>query len=114
MIFVNKVMLIGRLTRDAELIVLNNSSRKGLKFTLAIDRQYKSSNGEKETDFIPVAYFTEHADKLMEYLTKGRLVFVSGKIRIKSLEDANGKRSYFTNIEADHINFLDSKKENAI
>ncbi len=110
----NKVMLIGRLTKDAELIVLNSSSRNGLKFTLAIDRQYKNSNGEKETDFVPVAYFTEHTNKLMEYLTKGRLVSVSGKIRVKSLEDANGKRSYFTNIEADRIDFLDSKKSNAI
>ena len=110
----NKVMLIGRLTKDAELIVLNSSSRNGLKCTLAIDRQYKNSNGEKETDFVPVAYFTEHTNKLMEYLTKGRLVSVSGKIRVKSLEDANGKRSYFTNIEADRIDFLDSKKSNAI
>lgn len=110
----NKVVLIGRLTKDAEPIILNGSARNGLKFTLAVDREYKNANGDKETDFIPVAYFTEHADKLIEYLTKGRLVSVSGKIKIKTLTDANGKKTYFTDIEADHIDFLDSKKNSAI
>ena len=106
----NKVLLIGRLTRDAELLVLKSGNRCALKFTLAIDREYKNADGEKDADFIPVVYFTEHAHKLISHLTKGRMLSVTGKLKITSTEGEGGKRRYFTDVDAERIEFLDSKK----
>lgn len=110
----NKVFLIGRLTKDAELLFVGSGDRNALKFTLAVDRDYKNASGEKETDFIPVVYFTSYAHKLIDHLTKGRLISVSGKLKIRSIEGEGGKRRYFTDIEADSIDFLDSKKAQAL
>ncbi|WP_102398825.1 single-stranded DNA-binding protein [Haloimpatiens massiliensis] len=110
----NKVTLIGRLTKDTELIDLNESDRKGLGFTLAVDRRRKNINGEREADFIPVIYFTKHYDSLVKYLLKGRLIAVSGRISIYSKDQQDGTRRYYTSVVADEIKFLESKKESAV
>lgn len=110
----NKTLLTGRLTRDAELLEFNNGKRKAIKFTLAVDRKYKSTDGEKLTDFIPVTYFANHADKLLNYLTKGRLISVSGRISTSSAQGEDGNKHYYTNITADSIDFLDSQKNKAL
>lgn len=109
----NNVLLIGRLTRDAELLEINNGERSALKFTLAVERTYKK-DGESKADFIPVVYFTDAAFKLIDYLTKGRLISVSGRITVRSVEREGEGKKYYTNIEANSINFLDSKKSKAI
>jgi single-strand DNA-binding protein len=109
----NNVLLTGYLTRDAELIDYNTGSRKAIKFTLAVDRNFKNANGEREVDFVPVVYFTNHSHKLMEYLTKGKLISVSGKISIRTIEQEAGNKKYFTNIVADKIDFLSSARHKA-
>lgn len=108
----NKVMLIGRLTRDAELKILD--SGMVLSFTIAADRDYTNKNGEKVTDFIPVSYWTDNGERLVEYLKKGRLIGVSGCIRVKSYKDQEEKTRYFTDIRADEIKFLDSMKKESV
>jgi len=110
----NNVSITGRLTRDAELIDLNNSTRKGIKFTLAVDRSRKNSAGEKEADFIPVVYFTEHWEKLHSCLIKGILISVTGKLSVHSYADSNTNQKFYTNVEAHNIEFLERKKEAAI
>lgn len=106
----NNVTLIGRLTRDAELFKIENSKRSILKFILAVDKNYLNKQGERQADFISVSYFSGGAEKLQQYLKKGRLLGVSGKITTKSYMKDN-VRKYYTNVEADTIQFLEYKKE---
>jgi single-strand DNA-binding protein len=106
----NNVLLTGNLTQDAELLEFNNGERKAIKFTLAVKRMYKNTNGDKDADFIPVIYFTNYAHKLIDHLTKGRLISVGGKINIRSVEGDDGTKRYFTNVVADNIDFLNSNK----
>ncbi|MBA5851040.1 single-stranded DNA-binding protein [Clostridium sp. cel8] len=106
----NNVTLIGRLTKDAELFKIENSKRSILKFILAVDKNYLDKNGEKQTDFISVSYFSGGAEKLQQYLTKGRLLGVNGKITTKSYTKDN-VRKYYTSVEADTIQFLEYKKK---
>jgi single-strand DNA-binding protein len=108
----NKVVLIGRLTKDPE----NRSTQGGTSvttFTLAVDRNYINQSGERETDFLPVVTFKGLADTCYRYLEKGRLVAVSGRIQTRSYEGNDGKRRYVTEIIADEINFLERKQENS-
>ena len=106
----NNVLLTGNLTKDAELLEFNNGEGKAIKFTLAVRKMYKNANGDKDADFIPIIYFTNHAHKLIDYLTKGMLISVAGKISIRSVEGDNGTKRYFTNVVADNIHFLTSNK----
>lgn len=106
----NNVTLIGRLTKDAELFKIENSKRGMLKFILAVDKNFMTRNGEKQADFISVTYFSGGAEKLRQYLKKGRLLGVNGKITTRSYTKGDTRR-YYTNVEADTIQFLEYKKE---
>jgi len=110
----NSVSISGRLTKDAELIDFGDVIKKGIKFTLAVNRSRKNAAGEKETDFIPVVYFIEHWEKLHPCLTKGKLISVHGKLAYRSYKDSNDKKKSSINVVADTIEFLESKKEVAI
>jgi single-strand DNA-binding protein len=106
----NNVLLTGNLTKDAELLEFNNGEGKAIKFTLAVTRKYKNANGDKDADFIPIIYFTNYAHKLIDYLTKGSVVSVAGKISIRSVEGEDGSKRYFTNVVAENIDFLNNNK----
>lgn len=103
----NKVVLVGRLTRDAELKTFEAKERSVLNFILAVNREFVNSNNEKEADFIPVVYWTEHAESLQKYLLKGRQICVSGKLRVRSYETPENVKRYITEVIADEIKFLD-------
>lgn len=111
---VNKAILVGRLTKDAELKYLADNNRSVLNFTLAVNRDYSSNSTERETDFIPVSYWTEYAESLQRYLVKGRLVVVTGRLQVSSYETSEGVRRYSTRIVAEDIQFLDSWKSNEV
>jgi single-strand DNA-binding protein len=110
----NKVVIIGRLTKDAEFFQPENSTRGALKFILAVNRRFTSKNGEKEADFISVIHWSNYGDRIHSYLTKVRLIGVSGKIITRSYTSAEGIKKYVTEVEADSIQFLEGKKENWI
>jgi single-strand DNA-binding protein len=106
----NKVVLIGRLTKDPE----NRSTQSGTSvttFTLAVDRNYTNQSGEREADFLPVVTFKGLADSCYRYLEKGRLVAVSGRIQTRSYDGSDGKKRYVTEIIADEVNFLERKQD---
>ncbi|MBV7272231.1 single-stranded DNA-binding protein [Clostridium thailandense] len=110
----NKVVLIGRITKDADFVQLDDGTRGVAKFTLAVNRSFPKKNGERDTDFISVVYWSNHADKISPHLTKGKLIGVSGKIVTRSYTTENGSKKYITQVEADGIQFLGSKKEDAV
>lgn len=110
----NKVILIGRLTRDAEVKQIENSERAVIRFTLAVRRDYSNKDRETETDFIPVVYWTNYAEKLYPYLVKGKLISVSGKLTVRNYISNDGIKKYVTEVEIDNIQFLGSKNERIV
>lgn len=104
----NKWDGIGRLVRDPEM----RYSQSGVAittFTLAIDRKFKNAQGEKETDFIQVKCFKQLAELVANYLSKGKLAGVSGRIQTGSYTDKDGIKRYTSDIIADEVEFLSPK-----
>ena len=102
----NKVVLIGRLTRDPELRS-TTSNISVTTFTLAVDRRFTNQQGEREADFIPIVTWRSLAETCHRYLSKGRLVAVSGRIQVRNYEGSDGQRRYITEVVADEVQFLE-------
>lgn len=105
----NSVVLIGRLTQDPEL----RYTAAGVAlchFTLAVDRRFTNQQGERGTDFIDIVCWRQEAERVAQYLTKGRTVAVQGRLQIRSYETAEGQRRKAAEIVADSVQFLDRPK----
>ena len=105
----NKVFLIGNLTKDTEL----SSTASGIKFcrfTLAVSRSY-SKDGKRETDFLPVVVWRAQADNCARYLKKGSRAAVCGSIQTRNYDAQDGSRRYVTEIAADEVQFLTTKND---
>lgn len=107
---INKVILIGRLTKDPETRVLTSGSTVST-FNLAVERTFKSRDGEKETDFIPIVAWGKTAELCEQYLQKGSLAGIAGRIQTRSYEAKDGTKRYVTEVVAEEISFLTAKKE---
>lgn len=105
----NKVMLIGRITRDPELRY-TSSNIPSVRFTLAVNRPFENQNGERETDFINIVVWRKQAENVKKYVSKGSLVAVEGRIQTGSYEK-DGQRVYTTDVVADNVQFLESKSQ---
>jgi single-strand DNA-binding protein len=106
----NKVILIGRLTRDPELRYLTSGAAVAT-FTIAVDRPFTNQQGERETDFIKIVTWRKLAENCANNLNKGRLVGVSGRLQIRSYEGEDGQRRWVTEVVADEVQFLDWPKD---
>lgn len=107
----NQVIVVGRLTRDAELGQLPNERKTPrLRFTLAVDRPYEVDGGTP-TDFWPVEVLGEFAERLGAHLRKGRLVLVSGAAHINERRDDKGQYHVFPCVNARQVRFLDSRPD---
>jgi single-strand DNA-binding protein len=80
-------------------------------FTLAVDRAFKNEDGEKEADFIPVVVFKKQAENCANYLKKGRLVAIEGRIQVRTYEDKDGNKRWVTEVIAHNVRFLESGKK---
>ena len=107
----NKAILIGRLVRDPEINYTQGTGVAVAKFTLAVDRNFKNQNGQREADFIPIVCWRKLAENVANNLSKGRLVAVSGRIQTRSYQAQDGSRRYVTEIIADEVQFLDWPKD---
>ena len=108
---INRVVLIGRLTKPVELRYTTNGNAT-CSFTLACDRPMKNAQGEKETDFLNVnvpPFRAKLAELCAEYLDKGKLVAVDGSIQVRSFDGQDGKKVYVTEIIAEQVRFLSPK-----
>ncbi len=106
----NKAILMGRLTRDPELRTTQNNISV-CSFTLAINRRFKNADGEYDTDFIPIVAWRQTAEFAARYFNKGSRMALVGSIQPRSWEDDKGERRYITEVIADEVYFVDTKKE---
>ncbi len=104
----NRIVLIGRLTRDPELRSTTNGVPVA-NFTLAVDRAFKNAAGEKETDFIPVIVWRAQAEACATYLSKGKLAAVDGRLQIRAYDDKEGTRRTVAEVVAEQVRFLSPK-----
>lgn len=105
----NKIILMGRLTRDPELRKTGNGTAV-TSFTLAVDRDYKPQDGERETDFIDVVAWRGTAEFVFKYFSKGRMAVVEGRLQVRDWTDKDGNKRRSTEVIADSVYFGDSKK----
>ncbi|EJO5348132.1 single-stranded DNA-binding protein [Clostridium botulinum] len=102
----NKVVLIGRLTKDPELRFTPGNGTAVATFTLAVDRRF-SKDGQREADFIPIVVWGKQAESTANYMSKGKLMGVSGRIQTRSYEAKDGTRRYVTEVIAEEVKFLE-------
>ena len=104
----NKVFLIGRLTRDPELRYTGNNTAVAT-FSLAVNRAFSNQQGEREADFINIVVWRKQAENVKNYLSQGSQVAIDGRLQTRSYEDNNGQKRYVTEVVADNVEFLGSK-----
>lgn len=109
----NRVILIGRLTRDPELRY-TQSGIPVVSFSLAVDRPFTNqTTGERETDFIDIVAWRKLAETCANHLGKGRLVGLEGSLRVRSYEATDGQKRKVSEVVAENIHFLDKPREGA-
>lgn len=107
----NRVILIGRLTKDPELRYTSGNAAV-CNFTIAVDRPFNSNTQERGTDFIPVVVWNKQAENVKNYLTKGSQVAVEGRMQVRNYDDNNGQKRYVTEVIANTVEFMGSKNSN--
>ena len=105
----NRICLMGRLTRDPELRRTGNGTAV-TSFTIAVDRDFKSQDGEKETDFIDIVAWRTTAEFASKYFSKGRMAVVTGRLQLRDWTDKEGNKRRTAEVVADSVYFGDSKK----
>lgn len=105
---INNVVLVGRMTRDAELRYTPQNQAVAT-FTLAVNRNFKNQSGEREADFINVVIWRQQAENLANWATKGALIGITGRIQTRNYENQQGQRVYVTEVVADNFQLLESR-----
>ena len=104
----NRVVLIGRLTKDPELRYTPTGVAV-TSFTLAVGRNFKNAQGDKETDFFTCVVYRQLAERCANYLAKGKLASIDGRIQIRTYNDKDGQKRWVTEIIGDNVVFLSPK-----
>lgn len=107
---INNVVLVGRMTRDAELRY-TPSNQAVATFTLAVNRNFKKQDGEREADFINCVIWRQQAENLANWAKKGMLVGITGRIQTRNYEGQDGKRVYVTEVVAESFQVLESRNQ---
>lgn len=109
---INRSVLVGRLTRDVDLRYTAGGTAVG-NFTIAVDRQFTNSNGEREADFINCVIWRKSAENFANFTHKGSLVGIDGRIQTRNYENQQGQRVYVTEVVVDNFALLEPKSTNA-
>ena len=107
---INNAVLVGRMTRDAELRYTPQNVAVAT-FTLAVNRTFKSQNGEREADFINCVMWRQQAENLANWAKKGSLIGITGRIQTRSYDNQQGQRVYVTEVVADSFQMLESRNQ---
>ena len=105
----NKILLTGRLTKDADMSFLPGSGTPKIAFTLCVERNYQKDKNNKKVDFIPMEMIGSHTEKLAQYLTKGKMILTIGELNIDTYEK-DGQKKSFTKVKVDRLEFLGGGK----
>lgn len=105
----NRVILVGNLTRDPELRYTANGGVAVTRFTVAVNRKFTNQQGEREADFINIVTWRALAENCGNYLKKGSLVAIEGRIQTRSYENQEGRTVYVTEVVADDVRFLNNR-----
>ena len=105
---INSTVLVGRMTKDAELKYTGNNIAVA-SFSLAVNRNFKDANGERETDFINCVIWRQQAENLANWAKKGALIGITGRIQTRSYENQQGQRIYVTEVVAESFQMLESR-----
>ncbi|MFH5812093.1 single-stranded DNA-binding protein [Companilactobacillus sp. FL22-1] len=108
---INRVVLVGRLTKDLELRYTSNGAAVA-SFTVAVNRQFTNSNGDREADFINCVIWRKAAENFANFTNKGSLVGIDGRIQTSSYDNQQGQRVFRTDVVVDNFSLLESKAEN--
>jgi len=108
----NNVILVGRLTKDPELRYVGERNSAVTTFSLAVDRGYKTIQGERKVDFINIEIWDKQAEIFCTYMEKGKMVGIEGKLIVDNYKNENGEYRYITRVRANSFKFLDSKSKN--
>ena len=108
---INSVTLVGRMAGDAELRYTPNNQAVAT-FSLAVNRNFKSQNGEREVDFINCVIWRQQAENLANWAKKGALIGITGRIQTRNYEGRQGQRVYVTEVVADNFQLLEFNKQN--
>ena len=109
---INRTVLVGRLTRDPELKHTANNAAV-VSFTLAVNRQFTNSQGEREADFINCVIWRKAAENFAKFTSKGSLVGIDGRLQTRNYENKQGQRVYVTEVVAENFSLLESKNVNS-
>ena len=109
---INTVVLTGRLTKDVDLKYTQSGLAVGT-FNLAVDRRFKSANGEQEVDFINCVIWRKPAETLANFTGKGTLIGVEGRLQTRNYENKQGQRVYITEVVVDNFTFLEPRQNNS-
>lgn len=106
----NRIVLVGRLTNDPEKKIFDDSENILTKFFLAVQRDFKKEDPQENVDFIPITVWGKRAEFAADHLRKGTLVSVSGRLRTKTYEDAEGRRRHIFEVIGDQVTIIGKKK----
>ena len=104
----NKVILLGRLVKDAE-VRYTPTEKIVCQFTLAVDRPYTNQEGQREADFIPVVFWGKQAETIGNNFTKGNRILVEGRLQLRSYNAKDGSKRYVTEVIANNFDFIERK-----
>ena len=107
----NRIILIGRLTHDPELRYTPSNNTPVCSFTLAVERSRKNAQGEKEVDFVNIVVWGKLGENCANYLAKGKLAAVDGRLQIRNYTDKEGNRRSMTEVVAEEVRFLSPKED---
>lgn len=103
----NRIVLVGRLTKDPEKKIIEENGKIVTKLILAVNRPFKNLNGEREVDFIPVIFWGKRAEIVGKYMSKGKMLSVTGRLQTGNYEDKDGNKKYRAEVIADEFQFVD-------
>ena len=109
----NKVILMGRLTRDPEVRYTQTNNTLVASFSLAVNRRFARQGEERQADFFNVVAWSKTGEFCSKYFKKGQQVGVIGRLQTRTWDDQNGTKHYITEVVAEEVYFADSKKEDA-
>ena len=106
----NKIVLLGKLIKDPELKTIENGEKSFTRFIIAVDRNFKSADGTRKADLIPVTIWGRKAEDICKYMTKGSYISLSGRLRTGSYEDREGNKKYIAEVVAEDFKFVGNRR----